>query len=229
MNIISYRDAKTAGSKFYFTGKPCPRGHIGLREVRNAGCQQCAREKTAEWRAANIDECRRRARENDRANPEKTKAKYRRNYLKHQDKLKARTREYYAKNGEMVRAKQRENHKKSYLRPEVRLAAKERAAKWAAKNPEQMKVHRRNNKAKRKSAQGRHTLADISDIFRLQKGRCAYCQQRVGEGYRVDHIIALARGGANDRTNLQIVCEPCNLRKWAKDPVDFARLIGLLI
>ncbi|WP_199318875.1 HNH endonuclease signature motif containing protein [Leptolyngbya sp. FACHB-541] len=28
-----------------------------------------------------------------------------------------------------------------------------------------------------------------------------------------DHMVPLARGGLNDVTNLQLLCQPCNLRK----------------
>jgi hypothetical protein len=34
--------AKQAGEKFYSTGNPCPRGHIGLRYVRNGECKECS-------------------------------------------------------------------------------------------------------------------------------------------------------------------------------------------
>ena len=35
-------------------------------------------------------------------------------------------------------------------------------------------------------------------------------------GYHVDHIRALADGGANDRTNLQLLCPTCNIKKGAR-------------
>ncbi|WP_371824720.1 HNH endonuclease [Paracoccus sp. MA] len=37
------------------------------------------------------------------------------------------------------------------------------------------------------------------------------------ETERYDHIVPLARFGANDITNIQLLCEPCNLKKSAKD------------
>jgi len=37
------------------------------------------------------------------------------------------------------------------------------------------------------------------------------------------------RHGHNDRKNLQITCEACNLSKGAKDPVDFMRERGMLL
>lgn len=45
----------------------------------------------------------------------------------------------------------------------------------------------------------------------------------------VDHIKALRRGGTNDRRNLQMLCQPCNNRKHAKDPIDYAQSLGLLL
>lgn len=51
------------------------------------------------------------------------------------------------------------------------------------------------------------------------KGRCSICLCditgcfAVGEGYHMDHIVPLNLGGTNDITNLQILCETCNLAK----------------
>ena len=40
LTVISRKDARAAGLKRYFTGKPCSRGHISERLV-NAGCVEC--------------------------------------------------------------------------------------------------------------------------------------------------------------------------------------------
>ncbi|WGH28511.1 hypothetical protein 13VV501A_gene0014 [Vibrio phage 13VV501A] len=37
----SAKDAKAAGHKYYFTGKPCTHGHITLRIARNQSCTEC--------------------------------------------------------------------------------------------------------------------------------------------------------------------------------------------
>jgi len=41
--IISRADARAAGKKTYFTGKPCRRGHLVERRVNDAHCMDCNR------------------------------------------------------------------------------------------------------------------------------------------------------------------------------------------
>ncbi len=31
----------------------------------------------------------------------------------------------------------------------------------------------------------------------------------------IDHILPIARRGTNDPANLQVLCRPCNRKKWA--------------
>ncbi|GGJ56556.1 hypothetical protein CDQ92_10975 [Sphingopyxis bauzanensis] len=58
-------------------------------------------------------------------------------------------------------------------------------------------------------------------IFYRDKGECRSCKRSLAalinqlETERYDHIVPLARFGANDVTNLQLLCEPCNLKKSA--------------
>lgn len=58
-------------------------------------------------------------------------------------------------------------------------------------------------------------------IFHRDKGECRQCKTSVAstinqvESERYDHIIPLAGFGANDVTNLQLLCERCNGRKSA--------------
>lgn len=71
-------------------------------------------------------------------------------------------------------------------------------------------------------------------VFREDGYRCAKCHltgfekrfERGGYGYytdvhgvylSIDHIVATSKGGSNDRTNLRILCTPCNTEKGVKD------------
>ena len=44
--IVTRAEARAAGLKYYFTGKPCPRGHVDTRLVKG-GCVPCDRERSA--------------------------------------------------------------------------------------------------------------------------------------------------------------------------------------
>ena len=43
--LISRKKAKRLGLKRYFTGKPCPKGHIDERDVAGRHCYDCKREE----------------------------------------------------------------------------------------------------------------------------------------------------------------------------------------
>jgi hypothetical protein len=64
-------------------------------------------------------------------------------------------------------------------------------------------------------------------IFHRDKGECRNCKRSLAatvnavETERYDHIVPLAAFGANDVTNIQLLCAPCNLKKAAKaEPVS---------
>ena len=72
--IISRAEAKAAGLKRYFTGKPCPKGHVADRGVGDGACVICKAEDSRRRYEANPDAAREAARERARrsreANPE---------------------------------------------------------------------------------------------------------------------------------------------------------------
>lgn len=133
-------------------------------------------------------------------------------YVKNRDRMRETGAIWRAANRETIRAKAeeyRDNH------PRV-VKAKPR------------KIVEPKEKTKR-TAEGFHTQDDVSRILKMQNGRCAYCSAVVWHGYHVDHITPLARGGTQWPRNLQITCAFCNLSKNARDPLEFARSIGLLL
>jgi 5-methylcytosine-specific restriction endonuclease McrA len=102
--------------------------------------------------------------------------------------------------------------------------------RWHAANPEKVRRYRVVSEARRRGAPGAgFTAADVDDLYKMQKGRCAACRVSLRRGYHVDHINALARGGRNEKTNIQLLCAPCNRRKHTKSPEEFMRELGSLL
>lgn len=63
----SRQEAREQGAKFYFTGKPCKKGHLDKRTSSEGKCLLCGRERvrlySAKWRAANREKARKRIRD----------------------------------------------------------------------------------------------------------------------------------------------------------------------
>lgn len=110
---------------------------------------------------------------------------------------------------------------------------REKDREWKAANPSYRYATDSARRSREKGATGSHTLTDVMWIFYSQRGLCANCNsnlEKIGRNkFHVDHVTPLARGGSNDKYNLQCLCPPCNLKKSAKDPVDWAQENGRLI
>lgn len=110
-----------------------------------------------------------------------------------------------------------------------KAARKAIAARYQSRNPEMRRAIKAKRRAAVRQAAGSFTKSDIKALFATQKGRCAVCRTKLGRNYEVDHIEPLARGGSNERTNLQLLCMPCNRSKGAKDPIEFMQQRGFLL
>jgi 5-methylcytosine-specific restriction endonuclease McrA len=108
VELIARSEAKAVGLARYFTGEPCPKGHLCERMVSNRDCIDCMRERSA---AAYGDEARAKSRERMNqlylADPEKYRARSRDNYAADPEMWKARVRDYEQRHPLKVRAWQR--------------------------------------------------------------------------------------------------------------------------
>lgn len=115
----------------------------------------------------------------------------------------------------------------------IKPLAFERAKKWGKDNPEKLRCIRRNTtrnrRAKIKNAEGSHTRKQILELLKKQGFKCVNCNASIKKAYHADHITPLKLGGSNYITNIQLLCQPCNSHKQAKDPIKWARENGRLL
>lgn len=88
--LCTCKQAVAAGLVRYFTGKPCPHGHIAERYVAGRGCVACLKGHKTRW---------------ERANPEGQAARARRWFLANKQKANAATRAWSARNLDKEAAK----------------------------------------------------------------------------------------------------------------------------
>jgi len=98
LQIISRRDAASRGMKRYFTGIPCPAGHISERLVSASACMDCRREHSRSYYKQNREEI---------------IAQKKSYQAERRDQILEKKREYYAKNSERLILEKREWEKKN--------------------------------------------------------------------------------------------------------------------
>jgi 5-methylcytosine-specific restriction endonuclease McrA len=236
--IISRKEAQSSGLKRYFTGKPCKHGHVCERYARGKECVKCAAENRLKWGAENPNKVSSGNKRWRQENEERCRANSKNWRLSNLEKKRLDNTKWREEN----REKARESIRRHYHRNVERMRAKRRAyrlanpgcereyrAAYLQANLEKHAANQAKRRARKARSGGSYTADDVFAILKAQRRKCGYCRVKLGKKYHVDHIIALSRGGSNDRTNLQILCVTCNLRKSAKDPIDYAQSMGLLI
>lgn len=190
-------------------------------------CRPCAAIYRSAWKKANPEKVAALGLAYRKANPEKISEKNRAYAKANAEKNAERKRAWHKANS----AEQAKRSRAWRENNSERMARHIRA--WRIANPDKVSANNRTSRARRRNADGRHSSADIKFLFDSQRGLCASCRTKLIESgdrkFHVDHIMPLARGGSNDKHNLQCLCPTCNLRKNAKHPDTWAAENGRLI
>lgn len=216
--------ARSAGEKLFDPGIPCVRGHVSLRHTSSRQCIACGREAKDEFK---------------RDHPEAHRARSLAAEARRPDR-KEKKRQWWARVGEARNEKVRRRYAAD---PTV----KDRQSRWRQANPDRSRAYakrwrdnnpdavRRNNRIGEATRRAREQGAAVGDrrAYRAYVAwaktspsiRCYWCKVGTKPGRKtrhIDHIIPLAKGGADSVANLCVACPTCNLTKSAKMPVEFA-------
>lgn len=103
------------------------------------------------------------------------------------------------------------------------------SAAWKRNHPKTRLANEHARRARKASVGGRFNAQDILRLFVFQHSRCAVCSCDISKSYHIDHVLPIKHGGSNDRLNLQLLCESCNLHKAGKHPIAFMQEKGFLL
>lgn len=194
------KEAILIGSELYYSG-PCKRGHDAPKLTKKAHCTECKRLDGLKRYQEHRQEIIDKAVAWNKNNPERRSEICADYYINNLDDIKDRREGKYSE--------------------------------WYYGNHEENKLSKRirfqNRKAKIRKNGGSFTKQDIEDIMKMQQEKCAVCSTSLLGSYHIDHIIPVSKGGHSNRSNLQLLCMPCNVSKKDQDPIDFMRKRGRLL
>lgn len=125
-------------------------------------------------------------------------------YRRDRERMREQHRAYYAENRERLLARDHERYLAGRGRRQEYDTTPGRRAINAARAA--------NSRAQMYGVQGQIDAATVLDLWRRQP-TCVDC----GEGYGLDHVVSLSRGGTNTSGNLANRCHGCNSRKFQRE------------
>lgn len=146
----------------------------------------------------------------------KSRALHLRFYYQNNAKWQEIRRRYHAKHGDEIRASQ-----KSY-----RQANSEKFQEYRKNYYHLNKARFYNQKHVRRAREAtpiqeaQRCIAVIQKVSKARTHTCYYCRKQFRGSAHVDHIVALAKGGKHEVSNLCVSCGPCNLSKAVRAVSD---------
>lgn len=189
-------------------------GPVGTARKRyfEKACFVCVAAKQRKWRQENLTESR------------ATYAAYR---AENKEKMNAHNRAWRLRHGDRLRKEGiiRRFKNKDKLQPYMR----EKARIWREANREQYRLNSKRQRAIRRGVRIETVTKKQIDELRIkQRGRCGICKKKL-VAQNIDHVMPIAKGGAHEIKNLQLLCPKCNAEKHDTHPIDYMQRLGFLL
>jgi hypothetical protein len=208
MQIITRKDAKNSGNKYYFTGTPCKNGHFSKRQVSTYVCHKCSLERSARWRSKNV---------NYHMDYNKSY------YLDNKDRTKKHSTAYYSKMKEtkldVLRSRQRANSR-NYIANNKEIVSK-RDKEWRSNNHGIQNAFTAKRRARKLNATPVWANKELIKSTYVECEEINIINKMCGgsDVFVVDHIIPLQGkfvSGLHIESNLQIITAFDNAQKANK-------------
>lgn len=133
-------------------------------------------------------------------------------------------RQRYQERGEEYRERRRLAHAQN---PDATF---EQVERWNRANPDRRRAILQSYKHRRRAVEsGGMSGAELSAWAKTARKVCYWCGSKCAKSFEVDHYQPLSKGGKHVAENLVIACAKCNRRKSARDPFEFAQMVGRLL
>lgn len=205
---------------------------------RKSECTRCQKARNARYAAEHADEVAAYKREHARLNPEIGRRAKRRQIERNPDYERERYQRRRANPAWAERRRQQQSRSREENRDDERERVRRARStatytawlrEWKRAHREQLRAAARARRAadperhrrwSRENARRRRLGYDeiaVAYAEILASDPCVYCGEPAGE---VDHLDPIAKGGANDWSNLTAACRTCNARKGHRSVLE---------
>jgi hypothetical protein len=184
------------------------------------------REYERQWRLANRERFLAKMREWRERNPDKVKQHNQQWYAENPERKRENWERWRRENPEKAKAlagRYRDGHRDVVRKIQQRWeqenpqSGKARRKKYEQANPDKIRAKSLNRSALERGAEGVFTAKDWATLI-AHSPHCHWCKKPFTKTRRAthDHVVPLAKGGANSLENSCCACRPCNSRKHAR-------------
>ena len=205
MEIITRKEALEKNLPYFFTGKPCKKGHIAKRRTDKYNCNECDRINNKKWDT-----------------PEIRRIKHQRSYYKDVEKTRQKARENWATNEH--RRKQVSEYQKT---PRAKVLKNAREQRYKANHLYRAIKNYHSSLRRHFKKNALPKWANTKTIKKIYK-TCIQFSKDIGIVYHVDHIYPLKMYrdrewiacGLHVENNLRIISAPENISKGCREPFE---------